>query len=67
MEDADPAVASWARLHVYHGACDILSLPTKLQRQAALESLPEPVRPLIEQEAIRVYQLRKKNPPEDGG
>ena len=58
MDDEHPSIQSACRLHIYHGAEAVLSLPTKEARRAALSKIPESVRPYVEREAIRLHKLR---------
>jgi hypothetical protein len=59
MKSEDPAIQSACGIHIYHGAVEILALPTKEARIAALGRLPEKIRPYVEAEAIRIHKLRK--------
>jgi len=60
--DASPAVESWARLHIYQGACSVLDLPTKGERRNALGKIPASVRPHVEAEAMRIHKIRMQKP-----
>lgn len=58
LEEADPSVQSNCRFYFYEGAVEILALPTKQARIAALAKIPALVRPHVEAEALRVWKLR---------
>jgi hypothetical protein len=59
-EDADPRILNWAEFHIHKGACEILSLPTRADRAKALEKVPATVRPYVEREVRRVWEIRRK-------
>lgn len=56
---APPAVRSACRFYIYEGAVQILSLPTKEARLRALNRLPAKIRPHIEAEALRIWEMRR--------
>jgi hypothetical protein len=58
-KDADPRILNWAEFHIHKGAQEILSLPTLADRAKALEKVPATVRPYVEREAKRIWELRK--------
>lgn len=58
--DAPASIRSWARLSIYHAARDVLSREGKEQRRAALDAIPGNIRPHVEQEALRLWQLARK-------
>jgi hypothetical protein len=60
MQDASEAVQSWARLEIYHCACQVLAAPTQGDRRNRLARLPAILRPYVETEAKRIWALRRK-------
>jgi len=56
--DCDMSVQSWLRLIVYHRAVSVLKLPFE-QRRAALDSVPDTWRGMVEAECVRVYKLQR--------
>lgn len=59
LSDADPSIQSCLRLTIYHKACQILELETKEQRRAEIGNSPELIRPFLEKEILRVWELRR--------
>lgn len=59
-KDADPRILNWAEFHIHKGAQEILSLPTREERRMALEKVPATVRPYVEREVKRLWELRRK-------
>ena len=59
LSDADPSVQSCLRLPIYHKACEILELP-KDRRRWEIDKAPPLIRPFIEDEIIRIWELRGK-------
>ena len=59
LESQPEAIQSVCQLYIYQGACEILGLPDKDERRAALLKIPEKIRPHIEKEARRLWQIRK--------
>jgi hypothetical protein len=59
-ENADPRIMHWAELYIFQGAEEILSLPSRDERRIALSKVPETIRPYVEREAKRLWELRKK-------
>jgi len=59
LSDADPSIQSCLRLPIYHKACEILDLP-RGDRKHALSKAPPLIRPFIEDEVIRIWELRGK-------
>ena len=57
-ELAQPAIQSACRLQIYEGACEILRLPDKEARRAALNKLPALIRPYVEEEAMRLWRIQ---------
>ena len=53
--DASPAIQSWAVFYIHEAAVEILALPDKEKRRAALNSLPAHIRPRVEMEARRLF------------
>lgn len=58
MESAPAAIQSWARFEIYRGALQVLGLPTKAARQAALQKVPSSVRPYVEAEVLRLWRIK---------
>jgi len=56
LERAAPAIQSACRLPIYNAALNILKMP-KGDRRAALDKLPDLIRPYIEAEVIRVFRM----------
>ena len=59
MRDVDPSIRSLASFEIYKGACAVLKLGGVDARRSALARIPEKIRPYVEQEARRVFELRK--------
>ena len=59
ISDVDEGIQSWCRFFIYQGAVSVLSLNTKEERRKALLKIPENVRPLVEDEAKRVWAYRR--------
>lgn len=53
-------VASMMQLPVYRLACSVLDAGTIHSRRAALERIPAEVRPLVEEEARKLFAARRK-------
>lgn len=58
-DDAPASVQSWARLFIHQAAVDVLKCKSKETRRAALDKMPDFVRPRIEAEALRVFEYEK--------
>jgi hypothetical protein len=58
LENQPDAIRSACRLPVYEAAIAILKLPDKEMRKAKLAEHPEMIRPYIEREAVRVWEMR---------
>lgn len=58
-EDAPESIRSWARLYLYQAAAVILNASEKSERRKILDSIPAEMRPHVEAEALRVWNLRK--------
>lgn len=56
--DPDPSIQSWASFYIYDAAMQIIRLPVKERRRAALEKVPANIRPLVEAEIMRLWDLR---------
>lgn len=59
-EEAHWSVRSWSRLHIYRAACWVLSGGTRDERAARLAKAPAHARAWVEQEALRIWEQRKK-------
>jgi hypothetical protein len=57
LEKQPKAIQSACAIHFYEVACEILNMKKEV-RKKALEALPELVRPHVEQEIWRVWELR---------
>lgn len=60
MEDEDEGIQSACKKYIYDGAVSILAIEGKEARNKALSRVPVLIRPYIEMEARRIYELRKK-------
>lgn len=63
MENAPEAIQSWARFFIYQGAEKILALD-RPKRQAALDAVPETLRPYVEAEIKRVWEHKRSIRPQ---
>jgi len=61
MEDADPAIRSYVRLPIYQKACEILALETIDERREVLRQAPPLIRPYLEEEIMRIWDLRRSS------
>lgn len=59
MEDADPAIRSYVRLPIYQKAVEILSIANVRERREILSKAPPLIRPYLEEEIMRVWELRR--------
>lgn len=59
LESEDASIQSACSWYIYEGAYEILRMPTKLARQAALAKIPRLVRPHIEAEIMRLHRMRR--------
>ena len=59
-DEADASVQSWARFYVHQAAVRVCS---QEDRQAALASLPDFIRPRVETEARRIWPLIQRKQP----
>lgn len=57
-DNPDPSIQSWASFYIYDAAMQIIRLPGKERRRAALEKVPANIRPLVEAEILRIWDLR---------
>ena len=58
-DEAPEAIRSWARLEIYRGACAVLDQPGKGDRRNMLGLIPAAIRPHVEAEAKRLWNLRR--------
>ena len=58
LEDADPSVQSWARLPIHQAAVDIMQIRGRKARRAALERIPETIRPHVRARVEELWQRR---------
>ena len=59
-DEAKPAIQSWARLQIYKAASTICERKERKERLAMLQKIPETIRPKVEAEVIRLWELRRK-------
>ena len=59
-KDADPRILNWAEFFIWQGACEIISLPSLEDRRAALDKIPETIRPIMEREVKKLWTARRK-------
>lgn len=59
LASAPPAIQSCVRWPIYEKAVEILALPRQ-ERKPAIGQAPELLRPYLEAEIIRVWELRGK-------
>ncbi len=57
--DANPvaAIRSWAAYYIHDAAVQVCGLATKEKRRTALGRLPDAIRPLVENEAKRIWPM----------
>jgi len=55
LEDAPASIQSWARLEIFNAAEIISNIPTKAGRNAALQKVPERIRPHVQSEVVRLW------------
>ena len=58
LNEENEAIKSACSFRIYKAAVCILALETKDARRAALEELPELIRPHIKSEALRIWNTR---------
>ena len=61
IEDLEAGVRSAIRIEIYRAACEVLEHKEKDSRRAALSALPAKIRPHIEAEARRIWEMRKND------
>lgn len=61
MEKADPSIQSCVRLPLYQKACHILELPTVEERRTEIAKAPPLIRPYLEEEIKRIWDLRRSS------
>lgn len=59
LEDEEPGIRSACSKYIFDGAVELLSIPGKDARRAALARVPENIRPHIEREAWRIFDMRR--------
>lgn len=57
-DNPDPSIQSWASFYIYDAAMQIIGLPDKEKRRAALGKLPTGIKQLVEAEIMRLWDLR---------
>jgi hypothetical protein len=60
LEDQSKAIQSACSRYIYEDACKVLDFPTKDERRVALDKVPVLLRPHIEKEVKRLWELRKR-------
>lgn len=61
LDQADPSIQSCIRLPIYTKACEILALPTVEERRNVLKEAPPLIRPYLEEEIMRIWDLRRSS------
>lgn len=56
LEDEDQGIQSMCRAHINTAAHMICCKPKKEQRKAALDKIPKSIRPLVEEEVVKVWK-----------
>lgn len=59
LEDEDQGIQSACSKYIYDGARAVLRISTKEARRAALDRVPELIRPHIEREVLRLYRAKR--------
>ena len=59
LDSEDPSIQSACSWYIYEGAAEILKMPGKQARRAALARIPELVRPHVQAEMIRLHRMRR--------
>jgi len=59
LESEDQGIQSVCSKHIYDGARSVLKLSTKEARRAALDRVPDLIRPHLEREILRLHKARK--------
>lgn len=57
--DSPDSIRSWATKHIYDAAAEILKMDGKPARQKALGKIPGAMRSMVEDEIMRLWNLRK--------
>jgi hypothetical protein len=60
LSDQSGPIRSACSRYIYEDACKVLELPTKDERRVALDKVPVLLRPYVEKEVKRVWNLRKR-------
>jgi len=58
MHQAPKAIQSWARFAIFEGAEAILRMDTIEERRSALKKIPDKIRPYVEAEIKRLWDMR---------
>jgi len=58
LKDAPKAVQSWARLSIHQAAVEIMQIRGRIARRAALERIPETIRPHVRARVEDLWQRR---------
>jgi len=58
MHETPKAIQSWARFSIFEGAEAILRMETIEDRRAALKKIPDKIRPYVESEIKRLWDMR---------
>ena len=61
IEDLDAGIRSAIRIEIYQAACAVLEHEDKTSRKTALARIPARIRPHIETEARRIWEMRKND------
>lgn len=61
IEDLDAGIRSAIRIDIYRAACAVLEHEDKTSRKTALARIPARIRPHIEAEARRIWEMRKSD------
>jgi hypothetical protein len=59
-DDAPESIRSWAAFYIHDAAKQVISLATPEKRRAALATLPDTIRPRVEDEVRRIWPLRDR-------
>lgn len=59
LEDEEPGIRSACSKYIFDGALELLSIQGKDARRRALARIPDLIRPHIEREAWRIYDMRR--------
>lgn len=60
MEDAPASIQSWARFPIFQGAREIVLMETQDERKAELAKVPPLIRPWVEGEVKRIWEMRRE-------